>query len=225
MKKLHLVIVTLFFSIALAAQQLEQISFSNASNLTSFGFIADRNVLIRISPEGKIIEWGIEVKADRVEYYAPQLQPYMGRVEYFTEAIDSAIKGKVKSIGTCQFTYYGSSEITSKVGKLKTIGHQQVDYYTHYDNAALTGKMKIAGTTNFDYYSSFENESFKGKIKSAANNAIQYHSSFDDKLIRGRVKSIGTVNFQWYTSLDIGRSGLKSGSYRQRIGNITYILL
>ncbi|OSZ77512.1 hypothetical protein CAP36_14110 [Chitinophagaceae bacterium IBVUCB2] len=225
MKKLHFSIFALFFTTVLTAQQLEQISFANASTLTSFGFIADRNVLIRINSEGKIMEWGIEVKADRAEYYAPQLQPYMGRVEYYTEAIDSVIKGKIKSIGTCNFTYYGSSEISSKAGKIRTIGNQAVDYYTNYDNAALNGKMKSAGTTTFEYYSSFENESFKGKLKSVANNAILYHSSFDDKLIRGRIKSIGATNFQWYTSLDIGRSGLKSGSYRQRIGNITYILL
>lgn len=225
MKKFRLSIFALLFATVLTAQQLEQISFANASTFSSFGFIADRNVLIRISSEGKIMEWGIEIKADRAEYYAPQLQPYMGRVEYFTDDIDPAIKGKVKSIGTCNFTYYGSSEIASKAGKIRTIGNQPVDYFTNYDNAALDGKMKSIGTTTFDYYSSFENESFKGKLKSAANNTITYHSSFDDKLIRGRIKSIGSINFQWYTSLDMGRSGLKSGSYRQLIGNITYILL
>lgn len=225
MKKLPLSIFALLFSLVLSAQQLEQISFANASNLSSFGFIADRNVLIRISSEGILLEWGIEVKADRAEYYAPQLQPYMGRVEYYTDAIDAAINGKIKSIGTCTFTYYGSSEIASKIGKIKTIGNLQVDYFTNFDNAALNGKMKLVGTTTFDYYPSYENESYKGKLKSVANNAITYHSSFDDKLIRGRIKTIGSTNFQWYTSLDIGRSGLKSGNYRPRIGNITYILL
>jgi hypothetical protein len=209
------------------AQQLGQVSFSGGANLTSFALIGTDGVLIRISVDGKILEWGYEIQSERnANYYAPRLQPYMGRVDYFGPETDSVFRGKVKSIGSLFITYYNQYEIEAKIGKLKSVGNISLDYYSNYDDATFKGKLKIIGNSIIGYYSSFEDEGYKGKLKTVGNSAISYFSSFDDKLIRGKIKNIGGVNFQWFTSLDrVGYgSGLKSGNYRQNINGITYIL-
>lgn len=226
MKKI-LLIISLWLAVGCVySQQLSQVTFSGGANLTSIAFIADQNVLIRISEDGKLIGWGIEVMAQRYNFYAPELQPYLGRVDYYGPEGDSVSRGKVKSIGTCFLTYYGHYETPEKVGKIKTIGSLPLDYYSRYDNTALKGKLRFVGSFNLEYYSSFENAAFSGKLKTIGNTSITYYSTFDDKIISGKIKSIGMVKYTWYTSYDRReiRGGLKTGSYRQEINRITYIL-
>lgn len=226
MKKIYIPILLLFLSRAMYSQELAQVSFSNATSLSYFSFLTNGDVLIRVSADGNILEWGTELQSLRSnEYYAPRLQPYMGRVEYYGQDADSVFRGKVRSIGTAAITYYGSYETSEKAGKIRTIGVLIFDYFDQYADKAIRGKMKFAGRLPLEYYSSFEEELQRGKLKSVSNTLIAYHSSFDDKLIRGKIKSIGPVNFTWYTSLEIGRGGgLKNGKYRHNIGGITYIL-
>lgn len=227
MKKFLSIVLLLFITICMYGQQLSQVSFAKGANLSSIAFKTDQGALIRISEQGIIMEWGTEVKAINYELYAPKLQPFPGRVDYYGQEADSLSKGKVKNIGTCTITYYGPHETAEKAGKIKTIGSLSLDYFSPYENAALKGKIKQAGTIAFDYYGIYENESVRGKLKTVGTSAIIYHSSFDDKAIRGKVKSIGTVTYAWYTSLDPGKIGgvLKSGAYRQNINGITYIIL
>ena len=119
MNRLFLTLSLLFFISCAYSQQLSQVTFANGTNLTYISFLTDRNVLIRVTIEGKIIEWGTEERALRSpEFYNPKLQPYLGRVEYYDKESDSAFRGKVKSIGTCMITYYGSLEKDDKPGKL-----------------------------------------------------------------------------------------------------------
>lgn len=227
MKKLFSAVLYLFISVCSFSQQLRQVTFSGASTLSYFTFITDQSVLIRISEDGKLMEWGTELMSERSSnYYAPKLQPFMGRVDYFgPETTDSVFRGKVKSIGTCMLTYYGSYEKDSKPGKLKSVGTAGLDYYTQFDNAAFKGKLRFAGTLVLEYYPSIENEAIRGKLKTVGNNRIVYHSTFDDKLIQGKIKSIGTVAYNWGTSLEARYKGtLKSGNYRQNINGVTYIL-
>lgn len=225
MQRFILSISFLLLATSTFSQKLSQVTFSNGANLSYFSFLTDRNVLIRITDEGKMIEWGIEEMSLRSsEYYAPKLQPYLGRVEYFDKESDSAFRGKVKSIGTCAFTYYGHYEMDNKVGKLRTIGTVILDYYSDYENRILKGKLRFVGSNILEYYSVFEDVAFRGKLKSIGNTVITYYSSFDDKLIKGKIKSIGSADFQWYTSLDYQRGGLKSGLYRRNINGVTYIL-
>jgi hypothetical protein len=223
---LSALVISLFLSIAANGQQLSQVTFSGGSTFTSFAFLADREILIRVSDDGKILEWGIEVMSQRYNYYAPQLQPYLGRVEYYGSEGDSISRGKIKSIGTVVFTYYGAYEMEYKVGKLRTVGTLILDYFSNFDNASLKGKLRNIGSLGIDYYSSFENEAYRGKIRSIGSTPITYYSSFDDKLIRGKVKAIGPVNYTWYTSLDkVGYGGgLKNGNFRQPISGVTYIV-
>jgi hypothetical protein len=228
MRKFFFIILFLLAGLFSYSQELNQVIYTRDGSFSSFSFLTDQGVHIRISDDGKIIEWGIETQSLRYNLYAPKLQPFMGRIDYYgAESPDSASRGKIKSIGTCVLTYYGRYETAEKTGKIKSIGMAALDYYTNYDNTNLKGKLKFAGRIALDYYSSFENEAFRGKLKSVGNNTpITYYSSFDDKLIRGRIKSIGTIAYTWYTSLDRKEyaGGLKTGSYRQLINGVTYIL-
>ena len=197
MRKIFATVPFLLSLIFAASQQLSQVSFSGASTLSFFTFITDQDILIRVSEDGKLIEWGSEMRSERnMNYYAPKLQPFMGRVDYFgPETTDSVIRGKVKSIGTCMLTYYGAYEKDGKPGKLKSIGSAGLDYYTQFDNAAFKGKLRFAGPLVLEYYPSIDNEAFRGKLKSVGNTRIQYHSTFDDKMIRGKIKAIGSVSY------------------------------
>jgi hypothetical protein len=221
-------ITLLFLSLSASSQELSQVMFSGGATLSSFSFITDQKVIIRISAEGGLLEWGTDPGPGRYNYYSGQLQPYMGRVDrYGSSEHDSLLRGKVKSIGTSQITYYSSSEEKTKAGKIKSIGRVSLDYYSNFDNEALQGKMKSAGYILFDYYSSFENEAFRGKLKSLGNTPIAYYSTFDDKLIKGKIKSIGSSSYIWYSSHDSREyqgGGLKSGSVTQNINGVTYIV-
>jgi hypothetical protein len=204
---------------------LGQVTFSGGSKLSYFSFFTDQNVLIRVTEEGKIIEWGLEFQADYIpNYYNPKLQPYMGRVEYYGKEADSAFRGKVKSIGTCSFTYYNHYETSSKIGKLRTIGSIVLDYYDNFFKTILQGKLRFIGNLQIEYYTSFEDMAIRDKLKSIGKTLIKYHSSFDDRLIQGKVKSIGPITYTWYTSFDLNRYGLKSGAYRTNINGVTFIL-
>lgn len=227
MRKYFVLVPCMLCFVITWSQQLSQVSFAGASTLSHYTFITDQGVLIRVSEDGNLLEWGTEARSDRnTNYYAPNLLPFMGRVDYYgPETTDSVIRGKVKSIGTCMLNYYGAYERDGKPGKLKTIGSLGLDYYTQFDNAAFKGKLRFAGTLVLEYYASLENEAFRGKLKSVGNTRIQYHSTFDDKMIRGKIKSIGSVSYNWGTSLDARQQGvLKSGSYRQNINGVIYIL-
>lgn len=226
MKRFSLISSMLIAVVFSNAQQLSQVTFNNGAGLSYFSLLTDQGVFIRISESGKVLEWGTELVSNRGNIYAPRLQPFMGRVEYYGAEADSLMRDKVKSIGTTSLTYYGASETESKAGKLKTVGTLIIDYYSTYDNAILKGKIRSIGNYNIDYYSSFDEESLRGKLKMVNNTSITYYSAFDDKLIRGQIKSIGSYTYTWYTSLDLNaaKGALKSGQYRQLIGSITYIL-
>lgn len=214
-------------STSVRSQQLSQVTFSDASNLSYISIMIDQSVLIRLNTDGKILEWGSELQSMRSSaYYDPKLQPYLGRVEYWPAEADSAYRGKVKSIGTCNITYYSHYDEATKVGKIKSIGTLQLDYYTSFDNAAYRGKLRFIGASTLEYYSSLEDEALRGKLKTIGNTPITYYSTFDDKLIKGKLKSIGTVAYTWYTSFDRSelRGAMKTGSYRVSVGSITYIL-
>lgn len=226
MKKFSLIILSFIFYTTIQSQTLKNVIFSAGADLSSLSFITDQKIIIKISQEGSIIEFGNEHEPGR--FYTPpgKLQQYMGRVEYYEKQFDSIMNGKVKSIGTTMITYYGSFENAALVGKIKTIGTMWFDYYSDFENESVRGKLKSAGQKTITYYTSFDNEAYRGKIKSLGGNQITYYSTFDDKSIKGKIKSIGSFNYTWYTSLDRqGYQGsLKSGSQYQMIEGITYIV-
>ncbi|MES1218220.1 MAG: hypothetical protein ABUT20_22130 [Bacteroidota bacterium] len=223
MRRFLLLLSVLPFVTGIYSQELKQVTFSDGANFSYFSFLIDQEVLLRVSEDGKVMEWGIEWLSDRGNYYAPKLQPYLGRVEYYGPESDSVFRGKVRSIGTCLITYYGSYEKGTKAGKLRSIGTIILDYYSDFDIATFRGKLRYVGSLLLEHYSSTENEAFRGKLRSIGNTPITYYSSFEDKFIRGKVKSISSVVYTWYSSFDL-RAGLKSPLYRQNIGGVTYIV-
>jgi hypothetical protein len=225
MKKIALSISLLFIAAVVYSQELNHVTFSGGATLSFFSFRTDQEIIIRISEDGKVLDWGTDPGPGRYYNDPLKLQPYLGRVEYFGQEYDSVFRGKVKSIGTCTFTYYDKYETASKTGKLKTIGRVALDYFDNYEDAAYKGKLKFAGPVLFSYYSSFENEAFRGKLKSVNNNSITYYSTFDEKASIGKLKSIGGLEYSWYPSYDRSRGGLKSGSISQVINNITYTIM
>jgi len=217
--------VLISFNLAYS-QQLSQVTFNGGSTLSYFSFLTDQGTLIRVSDDGKILEWGTEVLSDRGNFFAPRLQPFMGRVEYYDQRDDSIFRGKVKSIGTCYITYYDTFQVKSKIGKLKSIGTAQLDYFEDHEDKMLRGKLKTAGVLAIDYYRSYENESLRGKLKSVGFTPITYYTVFDDKLNAGKLKSVGATGFSWYSLGDRTdmRGALKSNNYRPIVSGITYIL-
>ena len=211
---------------AACSQHLGQVRFSEASRFTSFAFQTDQGVLIRVSENGQILEWGIEKLSFYGTFYAPQLQPFMGRIDYYGPEADSIFQSRVKSIGTCAISYYPAYENEEKAGKLRSIGYLILDYYSQYDDKLLKGKLKFIGNKQVDYYTSFVDESLRGKLRAIGNIEITYYSVFDDRLNKGKIKSIGTARFEYYSSADRSdmRGSLKRGYYRMDIGGITFIL-
>lgn len=226
MSRSLLLIITLLFSFTGFSQSLYQVIFNNGESLKSFSFLTDQSIVIRVTEDGNLLEWGVEPQLRGIYYTPGKLDPFMGRVDYYGAEGDSVSKGKVKSIGTCMISYYGAFEQADKIGKIRSLGAVQLDYYNNYDNAAFKGKLRSANNQVFTYYSNFENEMVRGKIKSINNTPIIYYSSFDDKLVRGKVKSIGSFNYTWYSSFDRReyQGNLKSGSFSQYINGVTYLL-
>jgi len=205
------------------SQTLKFVNFSGGSEFSSLSYITNQKIIIKVSQDGKVLEWGNEMEPGRFYTEPARLQPYMGRVEYYQKQFDSMLNGKVKNIGITSITYYGSTENAAFVGKIKSIGNVFFNYYLDLENESVRGKLKTAGLQDFTYFYSYENEAYRGKMKSIGRNQITYYSTFDDKSIRGKLKSIGPATFSWYTSLD-RYSGIKSGRQYQMIEGVTYII-
>lgn len=224
MRKHSLVLFILLLTLNMQAQKLGQVTFREGGELSHFSMVTDQDVLIRVAPDGKILEWGYEILADRGNYYSPNLQPFMGRIEYYGAESDSIFQGKVKSIGTCYITYYSAQEEEFKRGKVKSMGMTLFDYYSRFDEKALQGKLRYIGNLSLDYYRSYEDQAVRGKLRSIGNMPITYYTVFEDKYNAGKLKSIASTPYTWYSQYDLARGALKSNSYRQSIGGIMMVL-
>ncbi len=224
MKRSFTVLIPFLIYITGYSQTLKFVIFSGGTEFSSLAFITSQKIIIKISQDGKVLEWGNEMEPGRFYTEPAKLQPYMGRVEYYEKQFDSIFNGKVKYIGITSITYYGSLENAALVGKVKSIGNVFFNYYLDLENEMVRGKLRTAGDKDFTYFSSYDNEAYRGKMKSIGRNQVTYYSTFDDRSIWGKLKSIGSVTFSWYTSLDRYQSGLKSGRQYQMIDGATYII-
>src|SRR6187200_2280116 len=184
MKRLLLLLTPfLIYSIGYS-QTLKFVNFSGGSEFSSFSYITNQKIIIKISQDGHVLEWGNEMEPGRFYTEPGKLQPYMGRVEYYAKQFDSILNGKVKNVGITSITYYGSTENAALIGKVKSIGNVFFNYYLDLENESVRGKLKTASLQDFTYYYSSENEAYRGKMKSIGRNQITYYSTFDDKAIR-----------------------------------------
>lgn len=211
MAKLCLITVLTFLLTQAFAQKIAQITIENRSksNASTIVFLVDETVLVNMTNDGKIIDWGIEYNTLQTSVYPGKLQKYMGREEYYPATADSAYRGKVKYIGRTPITYYSSDENEMFKGKVKTMGSLFLDYYTLYDNPAYKGNLKNAGGTAFTYYGSFDDETYRGKLKSVGGTILTYYGLVDDKAYRGKIKNLDRSLFTYYSSYDTpGYSGI-----------------
>jgi hypothetical protein len=225
MKKIFLLLSLIFIGSMSFSQNLSRVTITESGNIEKLSFGLRENVLLNISKEGNIIDWGIERYAGQTFERNPgRLDPYQGRVEYYNESENEAFRGKVKSIGGIIITYYASFDMETMAGKVKSVGPNKFEYYQKFENDAYKGNIKTAGTTNFTWYSSYDNAAFSGKPKSIGQSAIGYYTNMDDVAFRGKIKNIGTSNYSYYSSVDQKefRGRLRNGNNLQVINGVKF---
>lgn len=225
MKKLSLLLPLFLIGSMSFSQNLSRVTISESGSIEKLSFGLKENVLLNISKDGNIIDWGIERYAGQsFERNPGRLDPYQGRVEYYNESENEAFRGKVKSIGGTIITYYASFDQETMAGKVKSIGPNKFEYYQKFENDAFKGNIKTAGTTNFTWYSSYDNAAFSGKPKSIGQSALSYYTNMDDAAFRGKIKNIGGTNFTYYSSSDQRelRGRMRMGTNLQVINGIKF---
>ena len=229
MKKIFFTAAILFLCTGVFAQQISKITFAATGMLETLSLAIDDNVMLNLDDAGVISKWGLEpynLRTENYGDYTDKLDPYVGRVEYYTANDNEAFRGKVKYIGRTLITYYASYDEESLKGKVKSIGTNAIEYYRAVEDKAFAGKIKNIGSAGMTYFSSFDNEGYRGKLKSVGSSTINYYASFDDKAFAGKIKSIGNVSFSYYGSYDKPeyRGRMKVNSPIQHINGIKYYI-
>jgi len=227
MKKIMLVIATSLILAPAFAQSVYRITLTGSGQTESIAFEVEPNIILNISPEGNIVSWGYDVFKDRGgENFTGQLQPYVGRVEYYGANDDEAIRGKIKSIGRTTITWYLSYENDAFTGKIKSVGTAMFSYYDAYEDASIKGRIKSIGGNSVNWYASYNNEALRGKLQSFGSTQLTYYNSSDDKAYKGKIKSIDGNNFTYYSSFDRVeyRGQMKTGSQVFMSGGVKYFV-
>jgi len=201
MNKFHFTIIATLLLVPSFAQNVAQITIDNRGKQDIITFLVDESVVVNMTKDGKIIDWGTEYTTPTTGVY-PRMEKYMGREEYYPATDNEAYQGKIKYIGRTLITYYTSADNESLKGKVKSVGQNFLDYFTEYDDAAFKGYLRNAGQVSFTYYGSYTDEFYKGKIKSVGSTPLSYYGAIDDKAYRGKVKNIDRNVFTYYSSYD-----------------------
>ncbi len=212
MKKFFLLSAAIVFCIVVFGQRISKITITGSGLVGDIVIGLDENVQLYLTKEGQISKWGFDRYTGIQENYNDYLDPYVGRVEHYSQNDDEALRGKVKYIGQTLISYYPSYEIESLRGKLKSIGSLNMDYYQSYDDKAMAGNFKSIGQQTIAWYPSYENEALRGKLKAVGPTTLVYYGSFEDKAFRGKIKSISNFTFIYYSSFEQYSGGMKSGS-------------
>ncbi|MBK8611144.1 MAG: hypothetical protein IPL84_14685 [Chitinophagaceae bacterium] len=224
MKKIFIFLLATSFSLAGFAQNISKITITGKGEVEVFAFGLDENVQVYVTKSGNISKWGFDRFIGYQENYNGTLDPYVGRVEYYTENDDESLRGKVKYIGRTLLTYFASYENEGLKGKLKAIGSISFDYYLPYEDAAYNGNIKTLGRQQVTWYASYENADIRGKIKTLGPTAFTYYGSFEDKAFRGKIKSIDHTTFTYYSSFEQFSGSMKNGSSVINANGIKYYL-
>ena len=225
MKRSILLIAALFVFGYCFPQRVAQVSLSGNGSAPVISFLVDGTLIINLSKDGRIVEFGQEYNKQSMNYYPGRLQPYLGRTDNYPADANEGYKGKLRDAGSVVITYYTAEENEFLKGKVKAIGTLPIEYYPKYDNDAFKGNIKNAGAISFEWFSSFDNDGYKGKLKTIGGTSITFYSSFDDIAYRGKLKSIGNYNYTYYSSFDRKEyyGLMKSGSQVQAINGISFI--
>jgi hypothetical protein len=224
MKHTSILILLVTIGISSFAQKITKINISNTGTTESFTIGLDENVILIVSPDGNLSNYGVDYFSEKVANYS-RLENYNGRIEMYATTDDKAYQGKLKYIGRTGVTYYASYEDESLRGKIKSIGSLIFTYNQPFEDALLKGKIKSIGANQIGFYNSFDNDALRGKLKMVGATSLNYYSSFDDKAFRGKIKSIGGTSFTYYTSYDRQFAGaMKTGNQTQNINGIVFIV-
>lgn len=225
MKRSILALIALCISGTCFPQRITQLSLSGNGTNPVISFLVDETLIINLSKDGRIMEFGQEYNKQSMNYYPGRLQPYLGRTDNYPGDANESYRGKLRDAGSVVITYYTAEENEFLKGKVKAIGSLPLEYYAAYDNDAFKGNIKTAGAVSFEWYSSFDNEGYKGKLKMIGGIPVTYYSSFDDIAYRGKLKSIGNYNYTYYSSFDRKEyyGSMKTGSQVQVINGISFI--
>ncbi|MBL7700729.1 MAG: hypothetical protein JNM14_00645 [Ferruginibacter sp.] len=212
MKRIFSITVSLFLCMVVFGQRISKITITGSGSVSDIVIGLDENVQVYLTKDGQISKWGFDRFIGYQENYNDYLEPYVGRVEYYSQNDDAALRGKVKYIGKTMLTYYPSYEMESLRGKLKSIGSLNMVYYQAYEDKAMAGSLKTIGQQNIEWYASYENEGLRGKLKGVGGIQVTYFGSFEDKAFRGKLKSIGSNYFTYYSSSEQYSGSMKSGA-------------
>ena len=224
MKKIIFTIAALTIFLIGFSQSIAKITITGNGQIDVFAFGLDENVQVYITKDGSITKWGFDKYIGYQENYNGDLEPYAGRVEYYTQNDDDALRGKVKYIGRTLLTYYASYENDALKGKLKAIGAINLDYYLSFDDAAYRGNIKTLGRQSVTWYASYENKDISGKLKTVGSTAFSYYGSFEDKAFRGKIKNIDRFTITYYSSFEQYSGSMKTGATIMNANGIKYYL-
>jgi hypothetical protein len=223
MKKLIIIVLTFLWLSKVDAQQLTQINLSNGT-MDCFILSLPENVQMYISKEGTVLKWGFDRYIGVQENYGGQLDPYAGRIEYYTQNDDESIRGKVKYIGRTMLTYFTSYEDENLKGKIKMIGTTTFTYFLKNEDAAFKNSIKQIGNQAITWYSSFDNEGYRGKLKSVGSTNLSYFASFEDKAFKGKIKNIGGTAYSYYSSFERFSGSMKTGNSVLTVNAVKYFV-
>jgi hypothetical protein len=224
MKKILFSITAAFIAITGFSQSISRITITGSGQVDVIAFGLGEQVQIYLTKDGNISKWGYDRYIGYQENYEGKLDPYVGRIEYYSQNDDEALRGKVKYIGRTLLTYYSSYEKEELKGKLKSIGAVNIEYYLNYEDAAYRGNIKTLGQNAVTWYASYENADMRGKLKSLGSTAFTYYGSFEDKAFRGKIKSIDRYNITYYSSFEQYSGNIKSGPTIFNVNNVKYYL-
>lgn len=203
-------------------QSVSKISITGNGQLFAFVIGLDENVQVYVTKDGHISNWGFDRYIGYQENYSEQLEPYVGRVEHYSQNDDQDLRGKIKYIGRTLVTWYPSYESEELRGKLKSIGPINFEYYRVYDDEAFSGNIKTLGRESVNWYASYENSDLRGKLKNVGPTMISYYGSFEDKAFRGKVKSIDRFTITYYSSFELYAGSIKTGTNILNANGIKY---
>jgi hypothetical protein len=224
MKKIIFTIAAAFILQIGFGQSISKITITGNGQVDVFAFGLDENVQVYLTKDGNISKWGFDKYIGYQENYRGDLDPYVGRIEYYSQNDDEALRGKVKYIGRTLLTYYASYENDALKGKLKAIGSINLDYYLSYEDVAYRGFIKTLGRQNINWYASYENIDIRGKLKTVGSTALSYYGSFEDKAFRGKIKSIDRFTITYYSSFEQYSGSMKTGATIMNANGIKYYL-
>ena len=91
MKKIVFILAAAFFFIPAFGQNISKITITGSGQVDVFAFGLDENVQVYVTRDGRISKWGFDRFIGFMENYNNELEPYVGRVEYYTQNDDEAI--------------------------------------------------------------------------------------------------------------------------------------